>query len=152
MATQILPQVWFQGDIEALKKNLDANATGTDLGVQACTSLPDTTRAAWGVFLVGLRSYSRSSTGFWTTGSEANQGQELERQLYAWQLKLKDAGCTLGAPAVDPQPPEPPGSSVFRWLAVAFIVGAAAVATHEIVTVVRDIVPERRPREPELEP
>ncbi len=150
MARQILPVVWTSGDIDTLKKNLKESATGTDLGVQACAALPDATRAAWGVFYADVLDYARTPTSFWTTASDANLGEKKQDELYAWQQKLAGLGCNAGAPAVNPQPPEAPGlgnlAAIFKWVALAAIVGAAAYATHEVVGVARDLLPSREPK------
>ena len=147
MARQILPVVWTAGNIDDLKRSLKESATGTDLGVQACTTLDDATRAAWGVFYASILEYARTPTSFWTTGTGRRpRGEEAGRSLH---LAAEDrrGGCNAGAPAVNPQPQEPPGltgiSSIVKWVALALIVGAAAYATHEVVGVARELLPGR---------
>jgi hypothetical protein len=139
MARQILPVFWLPSDLDALKRSLIDAARGTDLGVQACAALPDATRAAWGVFYAGVVDWCRSSTPLFGLGTEANIGEGMQDALYQWQLKLQAAGCTLGAPAVNPQPAEAPGSSVLKWLALAAIVGAGAYVAHEVAETVKDL-------------
>jgi hypothetical protein len=141
MARQFLPVFWGPDDINDLKRRLRASAIGTDLGAQACAALPDTTRAAWGIFYAGVLDYCNSPTGFFTTGAQANRGEELENELYAWQQKLTAASCTLGAPSVNPQPAEPPGTGALKFLALAVIAVAGAYVVHEAVATIREIEP-----------
>ena len=146
MARQVLPVVWTKGDIEQLKKNLLADATATDLGVQACPALSDNQRAQWGVFLAQVQSYAKTETSFWTTGSDANTGEHMQDQLYSWQTTLQGAGCAVQA--VNPQPAEAPGSSLVRWGVFAIVAVAGAFVAHEVFATVRAF----EPREPESLP
>lgn len=142
MARQILPVFVTPNDVDALKKRLRGVASGTDLGVQACTGLSDTDRAAWGLFYASVVDYVRSDSGWFSAASQMNQGQEYEDNLYTWQQKLQTSGCDVTP--VNPQPAEPPGSGIVKWLGVVVVVGVAAYVTHEVASTIHELSPRSK--------
>lgn len=139
MARQVLPVIWTSGDIDALKKRLKAAAKGTDETVQTCAAVGDAMRASWGQWYAAVLDWTNEPTGFFTTGSQANRGEAYEDELYAWQLKLQSTGCTLTVPAFNPQPAEPPGSSIVKWGAIAVVAVAGAYGVSKLVAVLPKI-------------
>lgn len=136
MARQVLPVVVLPSDVDALKSHLAEKLTSTDIGVQACSALPDATRAEWGIFYATAMGWTQSSTSILAGASQANLGEGYENELFGWQKRLQSAGCAV--PVSDPQPPEAPGTSLVKWATVA----VAAVAGAYVVGRVTEVAVE----------
>lgn len=135
MSRGLLPTFWWSSDLDALKSKLAANAGATDLGVQACPALPDTTRAAWGQFYSGLLTYTKSESPWFPGAASGDAGENYENQLYAWQLQLQKGGCTVVA--VNPQP-DLPGSAIIKYMSLMVVACIGAYVVHELVATVHE--------------
>lgn len=141
----ILPSIIFPGDITALQTRLKAATQGTDVGVQACTTLDDASRSAWGAFYINVLAYcaqvpvylfptGANETG--TTGTLYDRGVSLEKELFAWQQRLQGVSCALATPLYNPTPPKSSAVDLAEYAAI----GIAAVASAYIVGKVVDLL------------
>jgi hypothetical protein len=145
MARQILPVFQTPSTVDALKNRLAAALKGTDQSVQSCSALDDTTRASWGVFYTGAMEYAKSSSSWWDAAAEANQGESLEDELYAWQQKLQKV-CTLTVPVFNPQPPAAAGMDAIGTAAKWIGIGVVAIAGAYVVSKAVEFIPKPAPR------
>lgn len=135
-ARQILPQVWFASDIDALKARLRAALKGTDASVQAC-GVSDDLRASWGFFYTSVMNYVSVPTGFFTTGAEANRGLAYEDELLLWQNRIEQGGCALLVPKYDPNVDVTRDAtlSVFKYVAIAAVAVGGAFVVGKVLEV-----------------
>lgn len=124
--------------MDALKSRLSQALTSTDIGVQACPLLPDSTRSEWNLFYASSKSWTQTASGFFSAAGDANQGEGYENELFAWQKRLLAAGCSV--PNFDPNPPSPPGSDLVKWGVVAIVAIAGAFVVSKVAEVVVDVV------------
>lgn len=144
MARQFLPVLWYPSDVDDLKKELLENLTSTDLGVQACTGLVDLTRAQWNIFYADASTWAKSETSIWGLGTQANRGEGYQDELYAWQQQLQTAKCSV--PLYNPQPKEPPGTNLTKWLTIGVVAVAGAYVVGRVTEVAAEglkLVPRR---------
>jgi hypothetical protein len=128
----VFPRVWFPSNVDDFKASLLQRLEGTDIAVQACTALPDGTRAQWNTFYGTARDFCKTPSVFFlslfTAAGDANQGQEYESELQTWQQNLNAASCSV--PLFDPNP-TPVSTTVLpllQWTTVAIgIVGGAYI-------------------------
>ena len=117
---------WTHGDIQALQKQLDADLEGTNTSVGVCPQLNDSMRASWQAFYASAKAFTQSDAAWINTGTQADQGQAIQRELYAWQQKLSTT-CSLAVPSVDPDKGKPDLASAAKWgaLIVGLVAGGA---------------------------
>ena len=128
---------WWHDDIVALQRQLDADLEGTNLSVTACTGLSSAMQASWQAFYASAKAFTQESAAWLNTGTQADQGQALQRELYAWQQKLS-ALCSLTVPSVDPDKNKPADlSTYFKWGAVIAGVIGVAYVTGQVASTVR---------------
>ena len=143
-----LLNIWLPSDIANGQKQLLADATSTDQGVQACAGADATTKAQWATFLASVQVFCQTVPVWFfptganeqiTTGSMADQLQSFQRELYAWQQRLVGLKCSVLAN--NPIPPgmvlDPSLVSAIRWtgviagsLAAAYVVGKVATTAN----------------------
>ena len=125
----MLPEFWTTGKVDDLKAKLRESLTSTDIGVQACSALDDTTRAEWGLFYAAAMTWAQSDTSIWLLGSQADEGQNFQDELYCRQQTIAAAGCTVPQDNPASPPPLPSGDQVKQILqTVAVIAGVVAGA------------------------
>ena len=105
----VLPEFWTVGKVDDLKAKLRTSLQSTDIGVQACASLDDTTRAEWGLFYATSMQWAQTSTSVWLLGSQADQGQNYQDELYCRQQTLFAGGCVV--PVDNPATPSALGAN-----------------------------------------
>jgi hypothetical protein len=98
----VVATFWWHSDIVALQNQLDADLEGTNNSVNVCTALDAPTRASWVVFYTAAKAFTQQPAAWLNTGTQADQGQALQRELYAWQQQLS-AKCSLTVPSLDPR-------------------------------------------------
>jgi len=128
---------WTHGDIVSLQKQIDADLEGTNNSVAACPKMSDAMRASWQAFYASAKAFTTADAAWLNTGTQADQGQAIQRELYAWQQKLSTI-CSLTVPSVDPDKGKPADlSTYFKYgTAIAAILGVAWV-TAEVASTVR---------------
>jgi hypothetical protein len=136
--TSLLPEFWTVGKIDKLKDVLRESLLSTDIGVQACPSLPDAQRAEWGIFYATAMQWAQSDTSVWLLGSQADQGQTFQDQLFCQQQTLNSYSCAV--PMFNPVSPsalDPQGAvgSTLRVLTVAAAVLAGAYVVGKVTDV-----------------
>jgi hypothetical protein len=130
-----LVRFWWHSDIQDLQKNLGATLAATKIAIDACTALDATTRAQWEAWYAGASDFVSSDAAWVNTGTQADQGQKYQAELYAWQQKLSKT-CAIAVPAIDPNANKPDlsglgealryGAIIAGFLGTAYIVGKAA--------------------------
>lgn len=148
------PKAWFPSNVEDFKATLLQRLEGTDIAVQACTALPDGTRAQWNTFYGTARDFCKKPSIFFlnlfTAAGDANLGQEYESELYQWQQNLNSASCSV--PLFNPSPASTLlpflqwGTVAIGCVAGAFIVGKVADVTIDAMK----LAPKRKAEERRL--
>jgi len=135
--------LWTPGEMADAQANLAQSADSVNRSVQACTTLDAATSGSWGEFYSTLKAFTSTkpvaifagSGEAITTGTRADQMQQLANELLAWQDRLS-AKCTLAPGLSRPTSYAPDVIQVAKWGFIA--VGAVAVAvvvskvTHEM--------------------
>ena len=120
----ILPTIVFPSDILAEQARLLEALNGTNASVAAC-NLDAPTKTAWQLFFDTASGFAKEDPGFWgSTGARMDRVQSYEQELLAWQTKLSAAGCKLGLPLFNANPP--PNTQIVQYAALA--IGAVAGA------------------------
>ena len=129
---------WWHSDIVALQNQLDADLEGTNNSVTACTGLDAATKASWTVFYTSTKAFTTQPAAWLNTGTQADQGQALQRELYAWQQQLS-AKCSLTVPSLDPRERDRALDVATPLKYAAVIVGGLGVAyvTAQVSSTVR---------------
>ena len=106
--------------------------------VNGCTALSASTKASWQAFYAGVKIFTQQSAAWVNTGTQADQGQALQRELYAWQQKLS-ATCPLTVPSINPDAPKGPidYNAALKWAGIIVGVVGVAYVTTEVVSTVR---------------
>lgn len=138
--TPLLPEFWTVGKVDALKSRLLGALQSTDIAVQSCGGLSDTTRAEWGVFFGPAMQWAQSDTSIWLLGSQADRGQGYEDELFCRQ---QDIAASCAVPIFDPvnQPaldPQGPIGQTLKWLTIAGAVVAGAYVVSKVSEVALD--------------
>lgn len=135
---------WTHGDLVDLQKQLASDLAGTQQSVAACTKLDSATAASWAAFYQSVLAFTQDDAAWVNTGTQADQGQAYQRELYAWQQKLS-ATCTLTVPSVNPDKGKDMSgiNTALKWGAVI----AGFLGTAYIVGKIAPIVPRSAPRE-----
>jgi hypothetical protein len=130
-----LVRFWWHSDIQDLQKNLGATLSATKIAIDACTVLDATTRAEWETWHVGASDFVTSDAAWINTGTQADQGQKYQAELFAWQQKLSKM-CAIAVPAIDPNFNKPDltgldqalryGAIIAGFLGTAYVVGKVA--------------------------
>ena len=137
----VLPEFWTVGKIDDLKAKLRESLLSTDIGVQACVSLDDTSRAEWGLFYATAMQWAQSSTSIWLLGSQADQGQNFQDELYCRQKTFSSTGCTV--PVDNPASPGAgPSTSDLSGILKTVTVLAGVVAGAYVVGKVTEVAVE----------
>jgi len=127
---------WFHDDIVALQKHLDADLEGVNNSVAACgTKVPDTMRTSWQAFYVSAKAFTQAPAAWINTGTQADRGQELQRELLAWQQQLS-ATCPV-TPVDDPDKGKPNPLPYVKWIAIGAAALGVAWVTTEVAATVR---------------
>jgi hypothetical protein len=142
----VLPTIYLPSDMQALLARLFQSAQGTDTSVRQCSQIDQGTRAAWGLFFAQVVDFCSISTGFFF-GSRVDQGEQLERELYAWQQKLAGMGCSMTVPIFNPANPtnDPSQNSLVQALRYGAVI-ATAVGGAYVVGKVISLLPKGRGR------
>lgn len=95
----IFGEVWTHGDLATLHDNLRGWLAQTQSQVTACGALDQATLDSWNAFATSATAYIDSSPGYFMgLGTEADAGEDIQRQIRAWQLQLEGKGCPLTGP------------------------------------------------------
>jgi hypothetical protein len=145
-----LLNIWTPTDIKNGQSELLASASATDTAVQACPGIDATKRSEWSIWFVGAKKFCAEvpvlffptgSNEVIVTGTLADQLQQYQKELLAWQQQFSSLGrsCSFSPMiAVDNGPPIDFGSIV-KYGSVA----AMLVATAVIVSKIVDLLPKR---------
>ena len=150
----LLFTVWTAADVASSQAQLLASANETDTGIKACGALPGATRDEWATWLAAVTTFCQQVPVYLPTGdnevsvffagSRADQLQEYQKELQAWQTKLANTkGCSF-APGLQ-LPPDPAAqlTSALKWA----VVGIGFIATAIVVSKVAQEVELFRPKE-----
>jgi hypothetical protein len=132
--------------VKDAQARLLAAMLGTDQGVQACASLDNQTRAAWGDFFVRVTSFCKQEPGWFGLGTMMDQCDQYAAELAAWQKTTLQsafaaAGCTQTTPAFDPNTIGPHVSD-FVAIAQALAIAASAIAGAYVIGQVVAFIPK----------
>lgn len=150
----VFPRVWFPSNVDDFKAGLLQRLEGTDIAVQACTVLPDSTRAEWNLFYGTVRDFCKTPSVFFfslfTAAGDANQGQEYESELQNWQQNLNAASCSVPLFNPNPSPVSAEVLPLLQWATVAVgIVGGAYIVgkVAEVTIDAMKLAPKHRAEE-----
>ena len=165
MACPSLLCIIYPATVKDAQARLLAALLGTDQGVQACASIDNGTRAAWGDFYVRVVSFCKEQPGLFGLGTMMDQCDQYAAELAAWQKTTlaqayAAAGCTPTVPNFDPNTLGPHLSdivSITQWIAIAAVAIGGAWTISQLVSLVprvsappppppRAAAPRRRPR------
>jgi hypothetical protein len=149
----LLFTVWTASDVATAQAQLLASANETDTGIKSCGALPDATKSEWATWLATVTAFCNQVPVYLPTGdnevsvffagSRADQLQEYQKELQAWQTKLAGThGCSF-APGLQI------GADASSQLMTALkwaVVGLGFVATAVVVTKVAQEVELFRPK------
>lgn len=127
---------WWHDDIVALQKQLDADLEGVNRSVATCATLSDPVRASWQDFYVSAKSFTQSPAAWVNTGTQADRGQEIQRELLARQQQISGV-CANVTPVVDPDKGKPDLTNAAKWTAVIVGVVGVAYVTAQVSQTVR---------------
>jgi hypothetical protein len=135
---------WSHSDIVTLQTTLGADLEATNTGVQACTGLDATTLQEWNFFYAGANAFVHEDANWLATGTQADEGQEYQRQLIAWRQKLS-VKCPNLAPVSSPGG----GKQIDTGMTTALKYGAVIagfLGTAYVVAKVSEFIPRPSPR------
>ena len=128
---------WWHSDIVALQQQLDADLEGVNNTVTACTKLPDAMRASWQTFYASAKAFTQADAAWLNTGTQADRGQELQRELVTWQQRI-GGYCVLQSAVSNPDVGKPADLSVYlKWAAIITAVVGTAYVTSQVASTVR---------------
>jgi hypothetical protein len=127
---------WWHDDIVALQKQLDADVEGVNRSVSACTTLSDAMRASWQDFYVSVKSFTQGPAAWINTGTQADRGQELQRDLLARQQQISGV-CANVTPVSDPDKGKGDPTTALKWAAVIVGIAGVAYVTAQVSSTVR---------------
>lgn len=144
--------VWTSTDVANAQAQLLASANETDTGIKNCNALPGPTKQEWQTWLDTVTAFchqvpvyipfSSNEVSVFFLGDRADQLQEYQKELQAWQTKLAGThGCDF-APGLQITDA---GGQLMSGLKIA-VVGIAFVATAIIVSKVAQEVELFRPK------
>lgn len=136
-----LVRFWWHGDIQGLQQDLLGTLAATNIAVTACTALDPTTLGEWQTWYAGAYSFATTDAAWLNTGTQADLGQQYQRELYAWQQRLSKT-CSIAVPAVDPDKNQPDLTGVNQALRYAAII-AGFLGTAYIVGKAVEVLPKR---------
>lgn len=137
---------WWHSDVVRLQNKLKTGITTTNTAVMASTKLDAATRAAWTAWYTNTLDFCDSDAAWIDTGSDADEGQRLERELVDWQHKLIGGGVVIpgalytspdGKPFIDSDM-----EKTIRYIAV----GAGILGTAYIVGEIMPHIPYAAPK------
>jgi hypothetical protein len=144
--------VWTADDVSTAQAQLLASAKETDTGLASCGAIPAATKSEWSTWLAAVTAFcqqvpvyiptSSDEVSVFFAGSRADQLQEYQKELQAWQTKFAGTkGCNF-----------PPGlqltdtpAQLMSALKLA-VTGIAFIAAAVIVTKVAREAELFRPR------
>jgi hypothetical protein len=138
----ILPSIIYPSTVADEQKRLAAALDGTNASVVACASLAAPTRTGWGLFYSTALGFTQETPGFFGLGTMMDRAQSYEDELLAWQNKLAQAGCSLGVPLFNPNPPPTSALQALQYLAW----GAGALGGAYILGQIFSFIPRPRRR------
>lgn len=144
--------VWTAADVATAQQQLLASAKETDAGAGSCGAIPGATKAEWKTWLDAVTAFcsqvpvyfptSSDEVSVFFAGSRADQLQEYQKELQAWQTKFSNVkGCDF-PPGLQVQDA---GGQLLSGLKIA-VVGIAFVAAAVIVSKVAQEVELFRPK------
>jgi hypothetical protein len=145
--------VWTAADVASAQAQLLASAQSTNTGAAACGAIPGATQTEWKTWLASVTTFCNQVPVYFPTGdnevsvlfagSRADQLQEYQKELQAWQTKFDAVkGCNM-PPGLQVQDA---GGQLLSGLKIA-VVGIAFVAAAVIVSKVAQEVELFRPKE-----
>jgi hypothetical protein len=144
--------VWTAADVQTAQQQLLASANETNTGAAACGSIPAAEKTEWQTWLTAVTAFCNQVPVYFATsdnevsvffaGSRADQLQEYQKELQAWQTKFAALkGCNFPPGLQIPDP----GGQLLSALKIA-VTGIAFVAAAVIVTKVAREVELFRPK------
>lgn len=128
---------WWHDDIVALQRQLDADLEGVNNSVNTCTTLNDTAKTSWQAFYASAKAFTQEPAAYINTGTQADRGQELQRELLARQQQISGS-CTNVTPVDDPDKGKPQDPTTYlKWGAVIVGVVGVAYVTGQVASTVR---------------
>jgi hypothetical protein len=145
--------VWTAADVSTAQAQLLASANETNAGAAACSAIPSATQSEWKTWLDAVTAFcqqvpvylptSSNEVSVFFAGSRADQLQEYQKELQAWQTKFAGVhGCNM-PPGLQVQDA---GGQLLSGLKIA-VMGIAFVAAAVIVSKVAQEVELFRPKE-----
>jgi hypothetical protein len=144
--------VWTAADVQTAQQQLLASANETNTGAAACSAIDGATKTEWATWLAAVTAFCNQVPVYFATsdnevsvffaGSRADQLQEYQKELQAWQTKFAATkGCSFppGLQIADA------GGQLLSALKIA-VTGIAFVAAAVIVTKVAREVELFRPK------
>jgi hypothetical protein len=144
--------VWTAADISTAQAQLLASAKETDTGAAACGAIPSATQTEWKTWLDAVTAFcnqvpvylptSDNEVSVFFAGSRADQLQEYQKELQAWQTKFAAVkGCSFppGLQVTDA------GGQLLSGLKIA-VMGIGFIAAAVIVSKVAQEVELFRPK------
>jgi hypothetical protein len=144
--------VWTAADVATAQQQLLASANETNTGAGSCGAIPAAEKSEWKTWLDAVTAFCQQVPVYFATGSDevsvlfagsrADQLQEYQKELQAWQTKFAAVkGCDFppGLQVTDA------GGQLLSGLKIA-VVGIAFVAAAVIVSKVAQEVELFRPK------
>src|SRR5258706_6902932 len=99
-------------DVEAMQVAIHADAEAVRLSLQRCADAgkfsPTKTPAeweAWESLMKRVRAFVAEKPSFFSSGSQADRGDALQKELASWHDRARALGCDVGpAPTLPVQP------------------------------------------------
>jgi hypothetical protein len=131
-------------DVRDAKLRIDPQMASTRGDVKACAQLSAADKDAFEAFYLSWRRfYCDNSSGqcsepyaplLFGSGGQVDDADAFESQLYAWQVKVKSAGCAQATPPVMPPTPGWPGAGQVSDTAKWATIGILALAGVYVVS------------------
>jgi hypothetical protein len=151
----LVATVWTPGEMAAEQAKLLASAQATDTAAKACSAIPAATQTEWATWLAAVTTFcnqtpvlllATSSSEALTTGTRADQLQNYEAELKAWQQRFSGyTACNFPPSLVSGASGPSFGdfSSLLKWGVVAAGIVATAVVVSKAAEVVELFGPKR---------
>jgi hypothetical protein len=132
---------WSHGDIVDLQNSIRAALLSTDATVNACAAIDSGSKTSWTSFYTQSMAYANADAAWLNTGTQADAGQSIQRQILAWQQYFKGKGCALNGPLYDTgDSGAGKGDQITSWLKYGAII-AASWGTAYVISQVVTFIP-----------
>jgi len=150
-----LLNIWTPTDIRNGQSELLASATATDQAVAACAGIDAAKRSEWATWLASAKSFCAetpvwfvptSSNDVIVTGKLADQLQQFQKELLAWQQQLSGPagkGCSFSPMIAVNDAPPVDWNALVKYGSVAAILVATAVIVSKVADEIKLFSPKR---------